>query len=241
MPKNCCMVCPKAFVPGQVLFSLYPTTLSKINQNYPGMSFHFYAGDTQLCIHLTHKNVAQTFSNIKNWLSVSKLKLNPNITEFIMLGSKTVCANVNEFFPVIKLGSLFSPTEAVRNLGVWYDSDFSFSCHDRNTCKVFFHIRDLKWLRLYLACDAALLAADALVGTSAILCLEVSLLFIFADSSVSRTFFLKLLPILPNTHTSLLSERLFVGCLSNIALFSRWPYCCTSSYKVVTLNSLNLP
>ena len=66
----------------------------------------------------SHKNVAQTFSNVKNWLSVSKLKLNPNITEFIMLGSKTVYANVNEFFPVIKLGSLVSPAEAVRNLGV---------------------------------------------------------------------------------------------------------------------------
>ena len=64
------------------------------------------------------------------------------------------------------LGTPQSPAEAIRNLGVWFDSDFSFSCHVRNICKAcFVHIRDLRRLRGYLTCEAALLAATALVGS----------------------------------------------------------------------------
>ena len=73
------------------------------------------------------------------------LKLNPDKTEFILFGSKNVCTKLAKFFPVNILGTLLSPAEAIRNLGVWFDSDFSFSCHVRNICKAcFVHIRDLK-------------------------------------------------------------------------------------------------
>ena len=40
------------------------------------------------------------------------------------------------------------------------------NCHVRNNCKAcFVHIRDLKRLRGYLTCEAALLAANSLVGS----------------------------------------------------------------------------
>ena len=71
--------------------------------------------------------------------------------------------NLANFFPVNILGT---PAEAIRSLGVWFDSDFSFSCHVRNICKACFaHIRDLKQLRGYLTREGALLAANALVGS----------------------------------------------------------------------------
>ena len=71
-----------------------------------------------------------------------------------------------KFFPINILGTFLSPTEAIRNLGVWFDSDFSFSCYVRNNCKAcFVHIRDLKRLRGYLTSEAALLAENALVGS----------------------------------------------------------------------------
>ena len=58
------------------------------------------------------------------------------------------------------------PAEAVKNLGVWFDSDFSFSKHVRSVCKVcFLQIRDLRRLRQYLTRDAAVLAANALVSS----------------------------------------------------------------------------
>ena len=54
---------------------------------------------------------------------------------------------------------------------------------------------------------------------------------------MSRTVLLELLPIQQRNHISLLSERLFIGCLSSIALFSLLPYW---SYEVDILNTLNL-
>ena len=86
------------------------------------------------------------------------------IRQFILFGSKNVCTKLAKFFPVNILGTLLSPAKAIRNLGVWFDSDFSFSCHVKNICKAcFVHTRDLKQLRGYLTCEAALLAANALV------------------------------------------------------------------------------
>ena len=57
---------------------------------------------------------------------------------------------------------------------------------------------------------------------------------------MSRTVLLELLSILPSTHISVLSERLFIACISSITLFLRWLCWCTSSYKVVILNTFNL-
>ena len=54
----------------------------------------------------------------------------------------------------------------VRNLGVWFDSDCSFSRHVQNISKsCFAQIRDLKPLRGYLTRHAALMAANILVGS----------------------------------------------------------------------------
>ena len=60
---------------------------------------------------------------VKEWRSISKLKLNPDKTEFIQKerGKLKAC------FPIDVLGSPLCPTESVKNLGIWLDSDFSLS------------------------------------------------------------------------------------------------------------------
>ena len=121
---------PKGSVLGSILFSLYTTPLSKVIQNHPCIGFHFYADDSQLYVHLTHKNVALAFDRLKSCLddvkkrfSANKLKLTPDKTEFIIFGSK-LRKKLNKSFPVDVLGNFISAVGAVRNLGVWFDSGF---------------------------------------------------------------------------------------------------------------------
>ena len=149
-------------------------------------------------MHLTYKNVASALDklsrcleDVKRCLTTNKLKLNPDKTELIVLGSKSQREKLNHSFPVNILGNLISPVDAVRNLVVWFDSDFSYSCHVMKVCKACFaHVRDLKRLRGHLTHEAALMAANALVGSPLdylTLCSEVSQLWICANFNVFRT------------------------------------------------------
>ena len=99
-------------------------------------------------------------------MSLSKLKLNPEKTEFIVFGSKVQHWKISSHFPVSILGSLLHPVDLVRNLGVWFDAEFSFSEHVKRTCKAcFLQMRDLRRIRQYLTPEVAVLAANALVSS----------------------------------------------------------------------------
>ena len=82
--------CPWPFA---VLIVHHP--LSLIISKHKGIKFHFYADDSQVYIHLSQKNASAAFEklniyldDVKEWMSTSKLKSNPDKTEFIIFDSK---------------------------------------------------------------------------------------------------------------------------------------------------------
>ena len=99
-------------------------------------------------------------------MSTSKLKLNPDKTEFIIFGSKRQRDKLKTCFPINILGSPLCPVESVKNLGVWFDSDFSLSKHGQNVCKsCFVQLCDFRHVRRFLTHDASVLVANSCVSS----------------------------------------------------------------------------
>ena len=71
-------------------------------------------------------------------MSTSKFKLNTDKIEFIVFGSKRQRDKLKAYFPTTILGNPHCPAESVKNLGGWFDSDFSLSKHVQNVCKSYF-------------------------------------------------------------------------------------------------------
>ena len=86
-------MCPKRSFLGPLLFLCIQQPLSLVIGKHKGVKFPFYADDTQVYIHLSHKNSSAAFEklnrcldDVKEWIPASKLKLNPDKTEFIVFG-----------------------------------------------------------------------------------------------------------------------------------------------------------
>ena len=87
----------------------------------------------------------------------NKLKLNPDKTEFILIGSRK---NRNQLLPH------FPPAQGVRNLGVVFDSNFTFSNHVSQVIKsTRVQARDLYRIRPLLDLNTSVLLANALVSS----------------------------------------------------------------------------
>ena len=99
-------------------------------------------------------------------MAANKLKLNPDKTEFILFGSKSQRNKIASCFPIDILGGNLTPTDKVRNLGVWFDSGFKFSSHVAAVCRsCFVSIRDFRRIRRHLTKTAAITLANALVSS----------------------------------------------------------------------------
>ena len=68
-------------------------------------------------------------NDIQNLMFTNKLKLNPDKTESILIGSKNNRKQLLSHFPINILGNRVSPAQSVKNLGVVFDSNFTFSDH----------------------------------------------------------------------------------------------------------------
>ena len=169
--------------------------LSLIISKHKGIKFHFYADDSQVYLHLSEKNASAAFVNwnrcvydVKEWMSTSKLKLNPDKTEFIIFDSKRQRDKLKACFPIDILGNPFCLVDSVKNLGVWFDSDFSLSKHVLNVCKsCFVKLCAFRHVRRFLTHDVSVLVDNALVSSQLDYCNSLFRSLTYANYSASKT------------------------------------------------------
>ena len=69
-------------------------------------------------------------------------------------------------FPIDILGSPLCPVDSVKNLGVWFDSDFYLFKHVQNVCKsCFVKLCDSRHVRQFITHDVSVLVANAVVSS----------------------------------------------------------------------------
>lgn len=127
--------------------------LGSICRKY-GVSFHFYADDTQLYLPLKHNDkngleiLLACLADVRSWLSNNFLHLNDGKTEAIIFGpakgKRFQNPNCGVLNPYIKL--------SVKSLGVIFDSALKFDHHISSVVKsCFFHLKLLSKVRSFLS------------------------------------------------------------------------------------------
>ena len=95
--------------------------------------------------------------------------LNPDKTEFILIGTKSQRVKFKKYFPTKLLDEDVTPTDSARNLGVEFDKDFNFKKHISKICRTcYYHICDLRRLRRCLTAAVTKTIATSLVIISSI-------------------------------------------------------------------------
>ena len=105
-----------------LLFTQYTTPLSSVISKF-NVTHHSYADGTQIHLELVSRNfdpstteLANCLEAVQAWMGNNQLKLNPDKTEFIVIGDDQIRSSLKSSFPLCFLGNMMEPAELVKIL-----------------------------------------------------------------------------------------------------------------------------
>ena len=82
---------PRGSVLGPLLFTLYTTPLSRIISGH-AIPLYLYVDDSQLYVSFVSavalNDLQSCLAPVQSWMSTNKLKVNPDKTEFLLIGNE---------------------------------------------------------------------------------------------------------------------------------------------------------
>jgi hypothetical protein len=163
---------PQGSVFGPILFTMYTADVVRIAHHH-GVSIHCYADDLQLYIHCVPDDAVAVVARlvkcidaISSWLKANRLKMNPDKTQVIWLGSRQQLAHVDNEPVHLLDGTVIELSTSVRNLGVTFDSTMTMASYiSAVTRSCFYQLQQLRVIRRSLTDDAATASVHALVSS----------------------------------------------------------------------------